>query len=202
MSARIAVAVTGIDFTTLSTAWQKWRGESNVVVVASVPASELEYTASDTADETRFKKMLDRVGKAIMMSADTEMSEIIRRRLFEWDGLTVEAKATVSAYAEWAAEHSHELSGVDRDAVYNQFAACYPFHPSVISRYLSENGQSLPRFQRTRGILRLLALWVAHNYQDEHRKNTNEPLITVGLAPVENPMFHSALSEQLGSDSL
>ena len=51
---------------------------------SSIPASELEYTAEDIADEARFKKMLDRLGKAILMSADTEMAEIIRRRLFDW----------------------------------------------------------------------------------------------------------------------
>ena len=60
----------------------------------------------------------------------------------------------------------------------------------------------MPRFQRTRGVLRLLALWVAHNYQDEHRKVTNEPLITLGLAPLENPIFRAALFNQLGSDEL
>src|SRR5437764_9449810 len=62
------------------------RGEKNVAVVVSVPSSEIEYAAEDIADEARFKKMLDRLGKAIMMSADTEMAEIIRRRLFEWHG--------------------------------------------------------------------------------------------------------------------
>jgi predicted AAA+ superfamily ATPase len=39
------------------------RGEKNVAVVVSIPASELEYTAEDIADEARFKKMLDRLGR-------------------------------------------------------------------------------------------------------------------------------------------
>jgi hypothetical protein len=62
--------------------------------------------------------------------------------------------------------------------------------------------QSLPRFQRTRGVLRLLALWVARNHQEEHRKATREPLITLGLAPLQDPTFRAALFEQLGSDGL
>ncbi len=37
----------------------------------------------DIRDFESIKKMLDRLGKAIMMSADTEMAEIIRRRLFD-----------------------------------------------------------------------------------------------------------------------
>ncbi len=55
------------------------------MLVVSIPASELEYTAADQADHQRFKKLLDRVGKAVIMSAEAETSEIIRRRLFEWD---------------------------------------------------------------------------------------------------------------------
>lgn len=177
------------------------RGEKNVAVVVSIPASDLEYTEKDAADEARFKKMLDRLGKAIMMSADTEMAEIIRRRLFDWDGLSEEGKKTAAAYAEWAVEHSSELSGIDADSARERFLTAYPFHPSVLSVF-ERKWQALPRFQRTRGILRLLALWVAHNHREEHHKATREPLITLGLAPLDNPTFRASMFEQLGSDNL
>jgi hypothetical protein len=177
------------------------RGEKNVALVASIPASDLEYTAEDVADEARFKKMLDRLGKAILMSAGTEMAEIIRRRLFEWHGIPDEARKTADAYARWAAAHAPELTGLDAATAGERFLAAYPFHPSVLSVF-ERKWQSLPRFQRTRGVLRLLALWVAHNHQEEHRKATREPLITLGLAPLDNPTFRAALFEQLGSDKL
>ena len=61
------------------------RGADNVVVAVSIPASELEMTAEDQSDYDRLKKLLDRLGKAVIMSAEAETSEIIRRRLFEWD---------------------------------------------------------------------------------------------------------------------
>jgi len=61
------------------------RGRSNVVLVVSIPASELEMSADDQQEHERLKKMLDRLGKAVIMSAENETSEIIRRRLFEWD---------------------------------------------------------------------------------------------------------------------
>lgn len=177
------------------------RGEKNVVVVASIPASDLEYTDEDAADEQRLKKMLDRVGKAIIMSSDNEMGEIIRRRLFDWGGMPEDGRKTVAAYAEWAAEHAKELSGFDADSTYERFAAAYPFHPSVLSVF-ERKWQSLPRFQRTRGVLRLLALWVSYNYREEHRKISGEPLITLGLAPLEDSKFRAALFEQLGDDKL
>ncbi|WP_180964436.1 DUF499 domain-containing protein, partial [Fischerella thermalis] len=71
------------------------RGLDNVVLVVSIPASEMEYTSADEGDEQRFKKMLDRVGKPIMMSAEAETSEIIRRRLFEWDAGAVSADGRI-----------------------------------------------------------------------------------------------------------
>lgn len=188
-------------FNFLQNLCEEARARNNLVLCVSIPRSDLEMNPDDQRDHDAIKKLCDRLGKAILMSADKEMSEIIRRRLFEWDGLTNDAKATVSAYAEWAADHAQELAGVDRDAIHEQFKACYPFHPSALSVF-ERKWQSLPRFQRTRGILRLLALWVSHNYQEEHRNNSKEPLITLGLAPLDNPIFRVALLEQLGNTDL
>ena len=50
------------------------------------------------------------------------------------------------------------------DSAREAFAATYPFHPTVLSVF-ERKWQALPRFQQTRGILRLLALWVAKTYQ-------------------------------------
>ena len=177
------------------------RARSNMALCVSIPASELEMNPADQRDHDSLKKVLDRLGKAIMMSAETEIAEIIRRRLFDWFGLPDDAKKTAAAYAEWAVEHAQELSGIDPDTAYETFQACYPFHPSVFSVF-ERKWQSLPRFQRTRGVLRLLALWVAHAYQEEHRKALREPLITLGSAPLENQYFRSAMFEQLGSSEL
>lgn len=188
-------------FNFLQNLCEEARARNNLAMCISIPRSDLEMNPDDQRDHDSIKKLCDRTGKAILMSADREMQEIIRRRLFEWEGLTKDALATVSAYAEWAADHAQELAGVDRDAVYEQFKSCYPFHPSVISVF-ERKWQSLPRFQRTRGVLRLLALWVSHNFQEEHRKSSQEPLITLGLAPLDNPLFRAAIFEQLGSSEL
>src|SRR5262245_59392025 len=58
------------------------RGMKGVVLCVSVPKSiTTEITPEDEADYTMLKHELDRVGKPIMMSADVEIAEIIRRRL-------------------------------------------------------------------------------------------------------------------------
>lgn len=177
------------------------RGRDNAVLCVSIPASELEMTAEDQRDHERLKKLLDRVGKAIMMSAETEFAEIIRRRLFDWHGHTEEAKKAIAEYSQWTAEHAGELAGIDGATAHEAFRAAYPFHPSVLSVF-ERKWQGLPRFQRTRGVLRLLALWVARAYQEEHRQASREPLIGLGSAPLDDPMFRAAVFEQLGSDRL
>ena len=58
--------------------------------------------------------------------------------------------------------------------------------------------QSLPRFQKTRGVLRLLALWVSHAYKQGFEGAHRDPLIGLGTAPLEDPYFRAALFEQLG----
>ena len=177
------------------------RAQDHLVLCVSIPASELEMNPEDQRDYDSYKKLLDRVGKAVSMSSDTEVTEIIRRRLFEWGGAPDEMKRTVSAYAEWARDHASELSNLGGESATDLFMTCYPFHPSVISVF-ERKWQSLPRFQRTRGILRLLALWVSSAYREEHQKASSEPLITLGSAPFDDQSFRDAVFEQLGTDQL
>jgi len=179
------------------------RARDNVVLCASIPASELEMNPDDQRDHEAFKKLLDRLGRAIMMAADTETAEIVRRRLFEWNGLPEDGRRAADEYADWAVEHAIELSGVDPSSARAVFAACYPFHPAVLSVF-ERKWQTLPRFQRTRGVLRLLALWVAHAFQEDHRRSgaRGDHLIGLGSAPVEDPTFRAAVFEQLGSSDL
>ena len=62
--------------------------------------------------------------------------------------------------------------------------------------------QSLPKFQRTRGVLRMLALWVARAYQDGYAQNRPDALITLGAAPLEDSLFRSEAFDQLGEGRL
>ena len=83
------------------------RAQDHVVLCVSIPASELEMNPEDQRDYDSYKKLLDRVGKAISMSSDVEVTEIIRRRLFDWHGLSDDMQRTAAAYAEWATRARH-----------------------------------------------------------------------------------------------
>jgi hypothetical protein len=178
------------------------RGMDNVVLAVSVPASELEMGAEDYADYERFKKMLDRLGKAVVMAVEAETSEIIRRRLFEWGGLPPEGRRVAAAYADWLLEHRYQIPNwfpVDHAA--EAFEATYPFHPMALSVF-ERKWQVLPRFQKTRGVLRMLALWVSRAYQDGYKGAHKDPLIGLGTAPLDDPLFRHAVFAQLGGSGL
>jgi hypothetical protein len=177
------------------------RARDNLVLCVSIPASELEMNPADQRDYDSLKKLLDRLGKAVSMSTEGEATEIIRRRLFEWHGLPDEGRKTAAAYAEWARGHAGELSDLGAETAADLFARAYPFHPSIISVF-ERKWQGLPRFQRTRGVLRLLALWVSRAYAEGYGKATGEPLIQLGSAPLDDQTFRDAVFEQLGSDQL
>jgi len=178
------------------------RSRADTVLAVSIPASELEMTAEDQTDYERLKKLVDRVGKSVFMSSETETSEIIRRRLFEWQGPPPEASKTVREFADWVAEHRLQVpSWFPVDTARDTFAATYPFHPSVISVF-ERKWRGLPQFQQTRGMLRLLALWVAHACHEGYKGLHKDPLITLGTAPLESSLFRAAVFDQLGESRL
>jgi hypothetical protein len=182
------------------------------VLVVSIPKSEDEMTAEDVADYQRLTKMIDRVGKSMPMTAGAETSEIIRRRLFEWDinavgkngiiNLDHDATQTCSAYAQWLLANESQLGGTLPAAqAFDAFKATYPFHPSVLSVF-ERKWQTVPSFQRTRGVLKMLAIWVAKAYSSSYRKLHKDALIGLGTAPLDDAIFRSEVFEQLGNRTL
>jgi hypothetical protein len=189
------------------------RGRENVVLVVSLPKAANEMTSEDESDHQRFVKLLGRVSKPVAIASETEVPEIIRRRLFEWDRsaidqdgkmiLNPDAKAVCSVYAQWAAQHRSLLSPeFPFDNAQEEFEATYPFHPVVISLF-QRKWRSLPQFQQTRGILKLIAQWVAESYTRSYTKPHPDLLISLGTAPLEVSSFlEDLVSQQLNEQRL
>lgn len=182
------------------------------VLVVAVPASEMEMSADDISDYQRITKCLERLGKAMTITAGAETSEIIRRRLFEWDIeniggngkvlLNRQASETCAAYAKWVQDNSRQLAGsIPPEHAKTYFEACYPFHPCVLSVF-ERKWQSVPKFQQTRGVLRMLAAWVSNAYTQGYKKAHYDPLISLGSAPLADSIFRAAVFEQLGNRAL
>lgn len=171
-------------------------------LVISLPASELEMSQEDIADQSRLEKLATRVTKQYVLSQGDEIPEIIIRRLFEERGGTAERRATANAYAEWLRDNRNSIPNwFPVDQASDLVFVTYPFHPTVLSVF-ERKWQTLPKFQRTRGILRMLALWVARAYAEGFARNLPDPLITLGSAPLEDPLVRSEVFEELGEPRL
>ena len=135
------------------------RASKSSLVVASIPESDIEVggeagkTALEAIEHT-FGRM-EAIWKPV---AAGEGFEVVRRRLFP--GLQ-----KFLPHAKWYAAISVPCTGKipqiflwksEKWNTKNRLLACYPIHPEVFDR-LYEDWATLERFQRTRGVLRLMA---------------------------------------------
>ena len=88
-----------------------------------------------------------------------------------------------------------------RDFLRRRFEACYPFHPATLSVF-QRKWSALPQFQMTRGALGMLAQWISSASSEQFRQARNEPLITLGSAPLHIPGFRETVLSQLGERRL
>ncbi len=188
-------------------------GTTRGASVISLPRSQVEMTEWDLQWQERITKVVRRVAKDLIANDETEISEVIRRRLFEDQGTDKVRKAVAKEFADWCFERRAQLppewTAVDtaaterkaRDFLQSRFDACYPFHPATLSVF-QRKWQALPQYQQTRGTLAMLAQWVSWVYRDGYQSARKEPLITLGSAPLHVPEFRSIILGQMGEPRL
>ena len=188
-------------------------GTSRAAVVVSLPRSQVEMTEWDQQWQERITKVVRRVARDLIANDESEISEVVRRRLFEDLGRTRVRKNVAKIYADWCFERSARLPSewlaVDtatteskaREFLRSRFEACYPFHPATLS-VVQRKWRALPQFQQTRGALAMLAQWISWAAREQFQKARTEPLITLGSAPLDVPEFRAVVLGQLGESRL
>ncbi len=188
-------------------------GTTRAVAVISLPRSQVEMTDWDMQWQDRITKVVRRVAKDLIANDEAEISEVVRRRLFEDLGSERTRKNVAKAFADWCFERRAQLppewTAVDtaateakaRESLRRRFEACYPFHPATLSVF-QRKWQALPQYQQTRGTLAMLAQWIAWAYRDGFITARREPLITLGSAPLDDLAFRSTILGQLGESRL
>ena len=188
-------------------------GSTRAVAVLSLPRSPVEMTDWDLQWQERITKMIGRVAQDLIANDESEISEVVRIRLFEDLGRDRVRKNVSKAYADWCFERSNRLppewTAVDsattgsraREYLQRRFEACYPFHPATLSVF-QRKWRALPQFQQTRGALAMLAQWISWAARDHFRHARTEPLITLGSAPLDVPEFRAVVLGQLGESRL
>ena len=131
---------------------------SDSLLLVSIPESDIEIGGEGGKATLEYlAKTIGRLESVWKPVTATESFEIVRRRLFSSDVDYAARDAVLGAFRELYANSSTEFpSGVAESDYFTRMRAAYPIHPELFDR-LYQDWSTLDRFQRTRGVLRLMA---------------------------------------------
>ena len=149
------------------------------VLIATLPASATEVASSEIGQEilNTLENRIVRVGTSIKPVDDEEIYEVVRRRLFESINSIEEIDKVAQRYQRMYHNRRTDLpANADKVAYANRIRKSYPFHPELIDVFRLRWGND-SRFQRTRGVLRLLASIVQNLWKQRNTITGTQALI-------------------------
>ncbi|HEV3262710.1 MAG TPA: DUF499 domain-containing protein, partial [Gemmataceae bacterium] len=172
------------------------KAAKKTLLVVSVPSSENEIGGEwGLKALERIKNAIGRVESSWRPASPDEGFEIVRRRLFQPlnnDGAK-QRDAVARAFSELYGAQQQEFPPECREADYERrIKMAYPIHPELFDR-LYNDWSTLDKFQRTRGVLRLMAA-VIHTLWNRDDKNL---LILPATIPVDNPSVQFELTRYM-----
>lgn len=145
------------------------KASPRTLLVASLPASQIEVGGEGGQEAlARLKQTFSRVESSWRPASQEESYEIVRRRLFkEIPGDKFHHRDnTLKQFAKLYRENANDFPQGCADEDYRRkLEKAYPIHPELFDQLYTSWG-SLEKFQRTRGVLRLMAqaiheLWMS-----------------------------------------
>jgi len=183
----------------------------NCLLVISLPASDTTGSPHAQAEDVevggqrgrealdRLRNVVGRVESSWRPASAEEGFEIVRRRLFEplinqaqFRDRDVVARAFADLYRANQAEFPPECREADYE---KRIKAAYPIHPEIFDR-LYTDWSTLVKFQRTRGVLRLMAA-VIHSLWEKGDKN---PLILPANISIDDSRVQFELTRYLSDN--
>lgn len=136
------------------------KASPGTLLVASLPASQIEVGGEGGQEAlARLQQTFSRVESSWRPASQEESYEIVRRRLFkEIPGDRFHHRDnTLKQFAKLYRENSNDFPQGCADEDYRRkLEKSYPIHPELFDQLYTSWG-SLEKFQRTRGVLRLMA---------------------------------------------
>lgn len=160
------------------------KGVPTAILLVSLPYSEKEAVSKSGIQALRtLEHYFARIQKLWKPVGSEEAFEIVRRRLFS----SISDKAAMETvchqfadfYIENASSFPHETQ---ESRYYERLIQAYPIHPEVFDR-LYEDWSSLDNFQRTRGVLKLMAQVIHRLWRD----GSKDALLMPGSLPLYDP---------------
>ena len=196
------------QFTFAQTLTEAAKAAPGTLVVLSIPASEssdgkpsrgateIEVGGEKGLDALRrLKNAIGRVQTPWRPASSDEGFEIVRRRLFQPMNNTqmVERDKVARAFVDWYKDHSADFPPETKESEYERrIKMAYPIHPELFDR-LFEDWSTSEKFQRTRGVLRLMATVIHALWKN----NDGGILILPGMVPLDASEVQSEVTRYL-----
>ena len=172
------------------------------VLICTLPASATEVASSEIGQEilSALETRVVRVGSGVKPVDDDEIFEVVRRRLFD----KMEKPEVIEQVARKYKDMYHNRRDAlpleaDRVAYVERIKKAYPFHPELIDLFRVRWGSD-SRFQRTRGVLRLLASIVKDLWLRRSTLVGTQALIQTSDVQLENlPTLQSTITSLMGA---
>jgi predicted AAA+ superfamily ATPase len=166
----------------------------NTLVVVAIPASDIEIGGEGgRAALERIQNVFSRVESVWKPATASESFEIVRRRLFQSISDYPARDAVCRAFTELYQSNRAEFPSECREASYEQrLCSAYPIHPELFDR-LYEDWSTLDRFQRTRGVLRLMASIIHELWE----RQDGSLLIMPGTLPIDSTAVRFEITRYL-----
>ncbi|MEQ8652018.1 MAG: DUF499 domain-containing protein [Kiloniellales bacterium] len=170
------------------------KASPGTLLVASLPASQIEVGGEGGQEAlARLKQTFSRVESSWRPASQEESYEIVRRRLFkEIPGDRFHHRDnTLKQFARLYRDNANDFPQGCADEDYRRkLAKAYPIHPELFDQLYTSWG-ALEKFQRTRGVLRLMAqviheLWMGNDPSVMIMPGS----VAIGSARVEPELLH------------
>ena len=160
------------------------------VLLASLPESDVEAGSQKGVAALRaLEKTFGRVQALWKPVATEEAFEIVRRRLFEPIRDLKARDAVCRAFADAYVTEGSKVPSETQEARYlERLVQAYPIHPEVFDR-LYEDWTTIDGFQRTRGVLKLMAKVLYRLWKDQ-----NSDLV---ILPASMPLYDGGARNEL-----
>ena len=163
-------------------------------LVASIPESDIEIGGeAGQAALARIQHTIGRLEGIWRPVGADEGFEIVRRRLFSPVKDQTARDAVCRAFTQLYDENPSDFPVECRDAPYlDRLRRAYPIHPELFDR-LYDDWSPLENFQKTRGVLRLMASVIHYLWINQDRS----ALILPGSIPLDSPLVREELLRYL-----
>ncbi|WP_422001201.1 DUF499 domain-containing protein [Roseovarius mucosus] len=170
------------------------KASPGTLLVASLPASQIEVGGEGGQEAlARLKQTFSRVETGWRPASQEESYEIVRRRLFKQipGDRFHHRDNTLKQFAKMYRENTNEFPQGCADEDYRRkLEKAYPIHPELFDQLYTSWG-SLEKFQRTRGVLRLMAQVIHELWMNNDPSVMIMPgSVSISSARVEPELLH------------